>query len=218
MSELVVQRPGKIIAVGLNYSDHAAESDVEPPPAPISFTKWPTCLVADGEPIRIPAGIDEVDWEAELAVIIGTTALDVPVHSALDYVAGYTCINDVSARRVQREEGQWSRAKSFDTFGPIGPVVVPAAEIADPQTLAIRARVNGELMQNANTKDMIFPVAELISRLSQGMTLEPGDIIATGTPSGVGAFRPQPIFLEHGDVVEVEIEGIGTLRNPVVQL
>lgn len=218
MPELVVPRPGKIIAVGLNYSDHAAESAVEPPSAPITFTKWPTCLIGDADPIRIPAGIDEVDWEAELAVVIGRTALDVAVEDALDYVAGYTCINDVSARRVQREEGQWSRAKSFDTFGPIGPVVVPAAELPDPQTLAITSRLNGRVMQHANTKDMIFSVAELISRLSQGMTLEAGDIIATGTPSGVGAFRDEPVFLRDGDVIEIEIEGIGVLRNPVEQL
>jgi 2,4-didehydro-3-deoxy-L-rhamnonate hydrolase len=212
---LPVERPGKIIAVGLNYVDHASESEVTPPVTPITFAKYPTCLIGDGEPIVIPAGIDEVDWEAELAVVIGRTALDVRVDDALDFVAGYTCMNDVSARRVQREDQQWSRAKSFDTFGPVGPRLVPAAEIPDPQALRISSRVNGTPMQDASTKDMIFSVAELISRLSAGTTLEPGDIISTGTPAGVGAFRPTPVFLGDGDVVEVEVEGIGVLRNPV---
>ncbi|WP_051265636.1 fumarylacetoacetate hydrolase family protein [Nakamurella lactea] len=214
---LVVSRPGKIIAVGLNYTDHASETETEPPIAPVTFTKFPTCLVGDGEDIVIPAGIDEVDWEAELAVVIGAPARDVPVEQALSHVLGYTCMNDVSARRVQREEGQWSRAKSFDTFGPIGPRLVPASEIPDPQSLSVVARVNGRVLQQANTSAMIFPVAELISRLSQGMTLETGDIITTGTPSGVGAFRNPPIFLTDGDVVEIEIDRIGILTNRVRQ-
>lgn len=217
MAELPVSTPGKIIAVGLNYIDHASESDVEPPSVPIMFAKWSTCLIADGEPIVIPAGVDEVDWEAELAVVIGRTGRDIPAEDALSYVAGYTCMNDVSARRVQREGGQWSPAKSFDTFGPIGPVLVPAGEIPDPQDLQISARVNGERMQDSNTKHMIFSVAELIAYASRATTLEAGDIISTGTPSGVGAFRPTPIFLNAGDVVEIEIQGIGVLRNPVEQ-
>lgn len=218
LPDLPIARPGKIIAVGLNYRDHATESAVAVPSSPVTFAKWPTCLIPDGAPIRIPSGVDEVDWEAELAVVIGRTARDVEADDALSYVAGYTCLNDVSARRIQRTDGQWSRAKSFDSFGPIGPVLVPAAELPDPQTLAIRSRVNGELMQDSNTKDMIFGVAELIAHLSRGTTLEPGDVISTGTPSGVGAFRDDPIFLTDGDVVEVEIEGIGILRNPVEQL
>ena len=218
MAPLPVDPPGKIIACGLNYRDHASESDSVLPSSPIMFAKWPTCLIGPDEPIRIPAGIDEVDWEAELAVIIGRTARDVAVDAALSYVAGYTCMNDVSARRVQREDGQWSRAKSFDSFGPIGPRVVPAADIPDPQQLRIRARVNGRELQSASTGDMIFGVAQLISHASQGTTLLPGDIISTGTPSGVGAFRDPPIFLSDGDVVEIEIEGIGVLSNPVVQL
>jgi 2-keto-4-pentenoate hydratase/2-oxohepta-3-ene-1,7-dioic acid hydratase in catechol pathway len=215
---LPVERPGKIIAVGLNYRDHAAESAAALPTAPVTFTKWPTCLIPDGAPIRIPRGIDEVDWEAELAVVIGRVARDVAVEEALSYVGGYTCLNDVSARRVQRDEGQWSRAKSFDTFGPIGPVVVPPSAVPDPQNLRVLARLNGQVMQDASTKDMVFGVAELIARLSAGMTLEPGDIISTGTPSGVGAFRPDPIFLQAGDVIEVEVDGIGVLRNPVEQV
>jgi 2-keto-4-pentenoate hydratase/2-oxohepta-3-ene-1,7-dioic acid hydratase in catechol pathway len=214
---LPVSRPGKVIAVGLNYRDHASESDAPLPAAPITFAKHVTCLVPDGADIVIPRGIDEVDWEAELAVVIGRRALDVSVDDALDFVAGYTCMNDVSARRVQREEGQWSRAKSFDTFGPIGPRLVPASEIPDPQVLAISSRVNGQVMQQANTRDMIFSVAELIAHLSRGATLEEGDIISTGTPAGVGAFRSTPVFLGDGDVVEVEVEGIGVLRNPVRQ-
>lgn len=216
MSELCVSRPSKIIAVGLNYRDHASESAVQAPKSPITFAKWSTCLVPDGAPIIIPPGVDEVDWEAELAVVIGRTARDVSVADALDFVAGYTCMNDVSARRIQREEGQWTRAKSFDTFGPIGPVVIPASEIGDPQGLGIRARVNGELMQDSHTKHMIFSVAELIAHCSESTTLEVGDIISTGTPAGVGAFRETPIFLSPGDVVEIEIDGIGVLRNPVL--
>jgi 2,4-diketo-3-deoxy-L-fuconate hydrolase len=192
-----------------------SESAVEEPTAPVLFTKWQNCLIGPGEPIVIPHGIDQVDWEAELAVVIGRRARDVAVDDALDFVLGYTCMNDVSARRVQTAEGQWSRAKSFDTFGPVGPRLVPAAEIPDPQVLGIRARVNGELMQDSNTKHMIFSVAALISRISQGLTLEPGDLISTGTPDGVGAFRPTPVFLQDGDVVEIEIDGVGSLSNPV---
>jgi len=217
LSELVVRPPGKIIAAGLNYRDHASESEVAAPRSPILFAKWPTCLVPDGAPIRIPVGVDEVDWEAELAVVIGRTARDVAADEALSYVEGYTCMNDVSARRIQREDGQWSRAKSFDSFGPIGPRLVPAAKIPDPQALRIAARVNGDLMQDSNTQHMIFAVAELIAHASTGTTLLPGDIIATGTPAGVGAFRTVPIFLKHGDVVEIEVEGIGVLTNPVEQ-
>jgi 2,4-didehydro-3-deoxy-L-rhamnonate hydrolase len=210
-----IDRPGKIIAVGLNYRDHVSESAVAEPTSPVLFTKWQNCLIGPGEPIVIPRGIDQVDWEAELAVVIGRHARDVTVDDALDFVLGYTCMNDVSARRVQMAEGQWSRAKSFDTFGPVGPRLVPAAEIPDPQVLGIRSRVNGELMQDSNTKDMIFSVAALISLISQGLSLEPGDLISTGTPDGVGAFRSTPIFLQDGDEVEVEIDGIGSLSNPV---
>jgi acylpyruvate hydrolase len=212
---LPVDRPGKIIAVGLNYRDHASESAADLPKSPILFAKWPSCLIPSGAEIRIPAGVDQVDWEAELAVVIGTRAYEVRAADALTYVRGYTCINDVSARRAQVEDGQWTRAKSFDTFGPIGPRLVPANEIDSPQTLDIRSRVNGELMQHSNTANMIFSVAELIEYISRGITLEPGDIIATGTPSGVGAFRPEPIFLKPGDSVEIEIAGIGILANTV---
>ena len=215
MSVLPIDRPGKIIAVGLNYRDHADEATVTPPTSPILFAKWTTCLIGPNQPIVIPKGIDEVDWEAELAVVIGRTAQNVGVDDALDFVRGYTCMNDVSARRAQRDDGQWTRAKSFDTFGPIGPREVPAREIPDPQVLNIRARVNGETMQDSNTSLMIFSVAHLIAFISAGITLEPGDVITTGTPNGVGAFRSTPIFLQPGDRVDIEIDGIGTLSNPV---
>jgi 2,4-didehydro-3-deoxy-L-rhamnonate hydrolase len=215
-SHLPVDRPGKIVAVGLNYRDHASESAAAAPQVPIIFAKWSTCLIPDGAPIVLPPGIAEVDWEAELAVVIDRTVRDVAAEDALAYVRGYTCMNDVSARKAQRDDGQWTRAKSFDTFGPIGPRLVPAADIGDPQDLDVRARVNGELMQSANTRDMIFTVAELISHISRSTTLEAGDIISTGTPAGVGAFRPTPIFLRPGDVVEIEIDRIGVLTNPVV--
>lgn len=215
MSALPIDRPGKIIAVGLNYRDHASEATVTPPKSPILFAKWTTCLIGPDQPIVIPNGIDEVDWEAELAVVIGRTAQNVNIDDALDFVRGYTCMNDVSARRAQRDDGQWTRAKSFDTFGPIGPREVPAREIPDPQSLNIRARVNGQIMQDSNTSEMIFSVAHLIAFISAGISLEPGDVITTGTPNGVGAFRPTPIFLQPGDRVDVEIDGIGTLSNPV---
>jgi 2,4-diketo-3-deoxy-L-fuconate hydrolase len=215
VGSIPIDRPGKIIAVGLNYRDHAGEATVAAPTSPILFAKWGTCLIGPDEPIVIPAGIDEVDWEAELAVVINRTARGVSIDDALDFVRGYTCMNDVSARKAQRDDGQWTRAKSFDTFGPVGPRLVPASEIPDPQVLGIRARVNGELMQDSNTSAMIFSVAYLISYISAGITLEPGDLITTGTPSGVGAFRPTPIFLQPGDHVDIEIDGIGTLTNPV---
>ena len=215
MSTLPIDRPGKIFAVGLNYRDHVREAAVAEPKSPVLFTKWQNCLIGTTVPIIIPPGIDQVDWEAELAVIIGREARDVGVDDALDFVHGYTCMNDVSARGVQLTEGQWSRAKSFDTFGPVGPRLVPASEIPDPQVLDIRSRVNGDVMQDSNTKHMIFSVADLISFISHGITLERGDLILTGTPGGVGSARPTPIFLQDGDVVEVEIDGIGTLANPV---
>jgi 2,4-didehydro-3-deoxy-L-rhamnonate hydrolase len=212
---IAIERPGKIIAVGLNYKDHASETDADPPKAPILFAKFPTALIGHGAAIQIPDGIDQVDWEAELAVVIGATARSVSVPDALAYVRGYACLNDVSARRAQAEDGQWTRAKSFDTFCPLGPRLVPAEEISDPQVLDIRSRVNGEVMQSGNTRNMIFSVAELIAYISHGITLEPGDIIATGTPSGVGAFRAKPIFLKPGDTVEIEIPEIGILSNPI---
>jgi 2,4-didehydro-3-deoxy-L-rhamnonate hydrolase len=216
MSEIPFSRPGKVIAVGLNYRQHASEAAVDVLPWPVTFAKFPTCLTGPGEPIRIPPDLVSVDYEAELAVVIGKTAYQVSRDEALDYVAGYTCLNDVTDRDTQTREGQWSRSKSFDTFGPVGPRLVPASEIPDPQALAIRARLNGKLVQDAVTSQMIHGVADLIAFLSRGMTLEAGDLIATGTPSGVGAFREPPLYLKPGDEIEIEIEGVGVLSNPVV--
>src|SRR3954463_10401902 len=217
MSELPIARPGKIIAVGLNYRDHAAESDAPRPESPILFAKWTTCLVPNGAPVVLPVGVDQADYEAELAVVIGREARHVRADDALDFVSGYLAMNDVSDREAQVKDGQWSRAKSYDTFGPCGPAFVPAGEIPDPQNLAISCDLNGKRMQDSNTRHMIFGVRELIAFISARITLEEGDVISTGTPDGVGALRPDPVFLEPGDVMTVTVEGIGSLTNPVVR-
>jgi acylpyruvate hydrolase len=218
MSELSlpVNRPSKIIAVGLNYQDHAAESATALPESPVLFAKWPSCLVPDGAPVVLPAGVVQADYEAELAVVIGRRAQHVSEDDALDFVSGYLAMNDVTDRAAQNADGQWCRAKSYDTFGPCGPRLVPASEIPDPQSLAISMDLNGERMQDSTTGNMIFGVRQLISFISQRITLEPGDIISTGTPEGVGAFRPEPVFLKPGDVMTVSIDGIGKLTNAVV--
>jgi 2-keto-4-pentenoate hydratase/2-oxohepta-3-ene-1,7-dioic acid hydratase in catechol pathway len=209
-----IARPGKIIGIGRNYRDHAAEEGVEPPGAPLIFGKWPTTIVGPGADIRWdPALTAQVDYEAELGVVIGRPARRVGQAEALDYVLGYTCLNDVSARDLQFGDGQWVRGKSLDTFCPIGPAIVTTDEIPDPQRLRLSCTVNGERLQDATTADMYFGVAEIVSYCSQAFTLEPGDIIATGTPSGVGAFRKPPRYLRDGDVVVVEVEGIGRLEN-----
>jgi 2-keto-4-pentenoate hydratase/2-oxohepta-3-ene-1,7-dioic acid hydratase in catechol pathway len=209
--------PSKVLAIGLNYADHAGEQNVEAPKAPLIFVKTNNSICFDGDTIRW-AGADssQVDYEAELAVIIGTKARRVSEADALNYVFGYTCCNDVSARDAQFGDKQWVRGKSFDTFCPLGPHIVTADEIPDPQTLAIKCRVNGETLQDANTSQMIFGVAQLIAYCSRFMTLEVGDIIATGTPSGVGFARTPPIFLKDGDLCEIDIEKIGVLTNPCV--
>jgi 2-keto-4-pentenoate hydratase/2-oxohepta-3-ene-1,7-dioic acid hydratase in catechol pathway len=214
---LAINLPSKIIAVGLNYHDHAAESKMQVPERPLLFAKWPNGLIGDGEPIRIPPISNEVDFEAELGVVIGRTVnAPVAVEHALELVAGYICANDVSARDVQFSDGQWTRGKSFDTFCPVGPALVPAGEIPDAQSLRIRCLLNDEVMQDGTTGDMIFSVAEVISFISEAITLEPGDLILTGTPPGVGFARVPPVYLRPGDTVTVEIEGVGTLTNPVV--
>lgn len=207
--------PENVICIGLNYKEHALESGHALPEKPVTFAKWTNALIGPGEAIVLPPDTQEVDYEAELAVVIGQKAKNVSLEDALDYVAGYTCLNDVSARDFQRKDGQWSRAKSQDTFGPIGPYLVTKDEVPDPQTLGIRCKVNGQLLQNSNTADMIFPVRELISYLSRGMTLQPGDVISTGTPPGVGFARKPQIFLKDGDTVTVEIDRLGELTNPV---
>jgi 5-carboxymethyl-2-hydroxymuconate isomerase len=214
-----IERPGKIVAIGLNYMDHVRESGMEVPARPLVFAKFPTSVIAHEEPIRIPRALTErVDWEVELAVIIGETAREVTPKDAMSHVSGYTIANDVSARDLQFADGQWVRAKSLDTFCPLGPVVVPAADIADPQALKLTTRVNGEVMQDSSTSEMIFGVAQLISFCSHSFTLEPGDVIITGTPWGCGEFMDPKRSLVDGDVVECEVEGIGVLRNPVVEV
>jgi 5-carboxymethyl-2-hydroxymuconate isomerase len=211
-----VPRPGKVLGIGLNYLDHIRETGMERPQQPLIFTKLRTSVIGPGEAIRIPAGITEqVDWEVELAVVIGTTARDVDATTALDHVFGYTVANDVSARDVQFSDGQWARGKSLDTFCPLGPVVVTPHDVPDPQTLALRTRVNGEIVQSSSTAEMLFGVRELIAFCSRSFTLLPGDVLLTGTPWGCGAFMDPPRFLASGDIVETEIDGLGTLRNPV---
>jgi 5-carboxymethyl-2-hydroxymuconate isomerase len=210
-------RPGKIVAIGLNYLDHARESGAAVPERPLVFAKFPSAVLAPEQPIVIdPKLTERVDWEVELAVVIGRRIRDVAAADALDHVFGYTVGNDVSARDVQFADGQWVRGKSFDTFCPLGPVIVTANELPDPQALPLRTRVNGETVQDSTTAEMVFGVADLLAFCSSSFTLEPGDVVLTGTPWGCGEFMDPPRSLHPGDVVEVEVEGIGTLRNPVV--
>ncbi|MGQ9896884.1 MAG: fumarylacetoacetate hydrolase family protein [Acidobacteriota bacterium] len=211
-----VPRPGKIIAVGLNYRDHAAEQGKTPPDEPVIFAKYASAVTAHNAPIRLPSNSREVDYEAELAVVIGKTAYQVPREAAYDYVGGYTILNDVSARDMQRQDKQFTRAKSCDTFAPMGPWLVTPEDIPDPHALDIRLERNGEVMQASNTREMIFDIPYLIWFLSQSMTLEAGDVISTGTPGGVGVFRQPPLFLQPGDNVAIIVEGIGTLCNHVI--
>jgi 2-keto-4-pentenoate hydratase/2-oxohepta-3-ene-1,7-dioic acid hydratase in catechol pathway len=208
--------PSKILAIGRNYVDHAIEGGAAPPEAPLLFNKLTNSLSAHNAPIVLPSISVKVDYEAELAVVIGRRAKRVSEAEALEYVFGYTLIDDVSARDLQFGDGQWTRGKGLDTFAPLGPFITTRDEIKDVQALKIEGRLNGEVMQSSNTGKMIFKVAYLVSYLSQGITLEPGDVIATGTPDGVGVFRKPPVLLKAGDVFEVEIEGLGTLRNPVI--
>jgi len=209
-----VPRPGKVVAIGRNYRDHTTEEGVSAPKSPLIFSKWSSCVIGPGAEIRWdPALTSQVDYEAELAVVIGRTARHVSEADALDYVLGYTCLNDVSARDLQFGDGQWVRGKSLDTFCPMGPALVTADEIEDPQALAIACIVAGRTLQEATTADMFFGVAAIISHCSQAFRLEPGDVIATGTPGGVGIFRDPPILLGDGDEVVVEIAGIGRLVN-----
>ena len=210
-----VPRPGKLICIGLNYSDHAAESNMAIPKQPVVFSKFSTAVIAAGEPVVLPATSEQVDYEAELAVVIGRRAKNVSAELALDHVLGYTCFNDVSARDFQFADGQWQRGKSCDTFAPMGPTIVTADEVADPHHLSIKLILNGQAMQDSNTDKFIFGIPELIEFLSQTITLEPGDVIATGTPPGVGFARKPPVFLKPGDKMVVVIEKVGTLGNPV---
>jgi len=215
VSPLPIDRPGKIVCVGLNYRDHAEEQGTELPGAPLLFAKWPNALIGPGEPIVIPRISKQVDYEAELGVVIGERVRGISEQDALHAVRGYICLNDVSARDLQFSDGQWTRGKSPDTFCPIGPQLAPASAVPDPQKLGIRCVLNGELMQDSTTANMIFTVAEIIAYASETMTLEPGDLIATGTPAGVGVFRDPPVLLKDGDEVTIEIDGLGALTNPV---
>jgi 2-keto-4-pentenoate hydratase/2-oxohepta-3-ene-1,7-dioic acid hydratase in catechol pathway len=212
---LPIDRPGKIVCVGLNYRDHAEEQGVDLPTAPLLFAKWQNTLIGPGEPIVIPPIVTKCDYEAELGVVIGSRVRDASAENALEAVAGYICVNDVSARDLQFADAQWTRGKSPDTFCPVGPRLVPRDEIPDPQSLAIRAVLNGETKQESTTANMVFGVADLIAYITQTITLEPGDLIATGTPAGVGVFRKPPVFMQPGDEITIEIEGLGSLTNPV---
>lgn len=213
-----VPAPSKIIAIGQNYMDHCREQGTEPPKKPIIFAKFPTSVIGPGAAIRWdPALTAKVDYEVELAVIIGQTARRVVAGEALEYVAGYTVGNDVSARDLQFGDGQWVRGKSLDTFCPLGPYLVTRDEVPDPHDLALRCLVNGELMQDSSTAELIFRVPELIAFITRAFTLLPGDVIMTGTPHGVGVSRTPPVFLRHGDTVTAEIEGLGQLTNHCVE-
>ena len=210
-----VPRPGKVVCIGMNYRDHAAEIGLGLPNVPTIFSKFSSCVIAPGEPVVIPAGSTQVDYEAELAVVIGRRATRVAAARAYDYVLGYTAFNDVTARDFQFGDLQWQRGKSCDTFAPMGQTIVTTDEIPDPHTLRITLALNGALMQDSNTSRMIFRVPDLIEFVTRSITLEPGDVIATGTPAGVGFARKPPVFLKAGDVMEVGIERVGGLGNPV---
>jgi 5-carboxymethyl-2-hydroxymuconate isomerase len=209
-------RPGKIVAIGLNYLDHCREASVEPPSRPLVFAKFPSSVIGPGEPVVVDRGLTErVDWEVELAVVTGRRMRNTTAQEALASVFGYTIANDVSARDVQFADGQWVRGKSFDSFCPLGPVLVTSDAIPDPQALRLRTRVNGETVQDSSTSEMVFGVADLLAFCSQSFTLEPGDVVLTGTPWGCGEFMDPPRSLSPGDLVECEIDSIGVLSNPV---
>jgi 2-keto-4-pentenoate hydratase/2-oxohepta-3-ene-1,7-dioic acid hydratase in catechol pathway len=210
-----ITRPQKLIGVGLNYKDHVEEIKGQMPKQPLLFAMYANAITGPGEAITVPPMSKQVDYEAELGVVIGRRARHVAVEAAVDYIAGYTIVNDVSARDLQFSDGQWLRAKSFDTFAPIGPYLVTRSSLGAGDGLAIELRLNGKTMQKSNTSNLIFKVPELVSFISQVMTLEVGDVIATGTPGGVGFGRNPQVFMKPGDVVEIEIEGIGQLKNPV---
>jgi 2-keto-4-pentenoate hydratase/2-oxohepta-3-ene-1,7-dioic acid hydratase in catechol pathway len=214
-----VPDPHKIVCIGLNYRDHAIEGGKPIPREPVLFSKYATALIGHGENIVLPAVSKKVDYEAEFVIVVGKRGRHLKAETAAEYAAGYTVGHDVSARdwQLEKDGGQWMVGKTFDTFAPCGPHLVTADEVPNPQKLPIRLRLNGETMQNSNTEQMIFNVGQLLAYLSQVFTLEPGDLIYTGTPPGVGAARKPPIYLKGGDVVEVEIVGLGVLRNPVVQ-
>jgi len=210
-----ISQPEKIICVGLNYIDHCKETGMEPPASPVIFSKYANAIIGHNDAVEIPINSNEVDFEAELVIVIGKEAKCVSEEDANDYVFGYTIMNDVSARDLQFADGQWSRGKTADTFAPIGPIIVTHDEVGDPHQLAISLELNGEIMQDSNTNNLIFTVPQIISFLSQSMTLKPGDLIATGTPPGVGMGRNPKVWLKNGDKMNINIEKIGTLTNHV---
>lgn len=211
-----ISSPSKIICLGLNYRDHAAEQKASLPDEPIIFMKPRTAIVGPDEPIVKPSFVKQLDYEAELAVVVGKKGKNITVEDAKNHIFGYTCFNDVSARDIQFKDKQWTRGKSFDTFAPTGPCTTTTDQIGDPTSLRVRAWVNGELRQNGSTRNMVFNVYQIVHELSRVMTLEPCDVIATGTPAGVGfAMKPEPKFLKEGDIIEIEVEKIGKLRNQV---
>jgi len=211
-----VHRPSKIICLGKNYAEHAKEGGFEKPENPLIFCKTPNTLNGPFDPILLPKSSGQVDWEVELAVVIGKEGKRIHKKEAIDYIAGYTVFNDVSGREAQFSDSQWFRGKSFDTFAPMGPFIVTPDEIDDVHNLRLTAMVDGKIMQDGNTRDMIFDIPTVIENISEDMTLIPGDIIATGTPAGVGIFRDPPVVLKPGNVVECRIEKIGTIINEVV--
>jgi 2-keto-4-pentenoate hydratase/2-oxohepta-3-ene-1,7-dioic acid hydratase in catechol pathway len=211
-----IARPGKIICVGLNYHDHCREQGIEPPPYPPLFAKFANAIASPGDAILRPRLTDQLDLECELAVVIGRRASRIGREEALDHVFGYTILNDITMRDLQREDRRWLRAKGSDGFAPIGPVVVSADELGDPKALRLRSAVNDETWQDSSTAEMVFDVATIIAFASRTITLEPGDVIATGTPAGVGHFQRPPRYLSDGDRLRCEIEGIGVLENSVV--
>jgi acylpyruvate hydrolase len=211
-----VPRPGKLICIGLNYRDHAKEGNLPLPEKPVIFSKFSTCVIAPGEPVVLPTTSQQVDYEAELAVVIGRHAKNIAADRAYDCVLGYTAFNDVTARDFQFNDGQWQRGKSCDTFAPMGQTILTRDMVPDPHKLSIRLTLNGETMQDSNTDQLIFGVPRLIEFISASITLEPGDVIATGTPAGVGFARNPPVFLQPGDEMEVSIETVGGMNNPVV--
>ncbi len=211
-----IPKPGKILCIGLNYSDHAAESGQPLPDFPIVFAKYANTVISTGEAIVLPHVTDQVDYEAELGFVIGKRGRYISEEDALSYVAGYLPINDVSARDYQSRTSQWTMGKTFDTFAPMGPALVTADEIPDPHNLSIKLTIGSDVLQDSSTSKLIFGIPQLVASLSEVMTLEPGDVVSTGTPPGVGAARKPPRFLKVGDVVSVIIEGLGTLTNPVV--
>lgn len=211
-----VARPGKITCVGLNYADHAREQGIEPPASPIFFLKSANTISGPGDPIVLPPNSDQVDFEAEFAVVLGRSGRRISEEKAYEHVAGYMILHDVTARDMQQEDKQWFRGKSCDTFAPTGPWIATKDDVPDPHSLNISCSVNGVTMQDSNTRNLIFKVPYLISYLSQSVQWEAGDVLSTGTPPGVGVFRKPPIFLKAGDTVSVTVEKLGTLTNPVV--